>query len=69
MGRAGGNFAATHGPRAGGGRGGQKGGGRGGELSELTGVNPSTISRLLGTLMARGFVERDDATEGVEAAS
>ena len=37
-------------------------GARVGELSELTGVNQSTTSRLLGTLMARGFVERDDAT-------
>jgi DNA-binding IclR family transcriptional regulator len=32
------------------------------ELAQLTGINQSTVSRLLGTLMARGFVDRDDAT-------
>src|SRR3954463_13187965 len=32
------------------------------ELAQRTGVNQSTVSRLLGTLMARGFVDRDDAT-------
>jgi IclR family acetate operon transcriptional repressor len=37
-------------------------GARVGELAERTGVNQSTVSRLLGTLMARGFVDRDDAT-------
>jgi DNA-binding IclR family transcriptional regulator len=37
-------------------------GARVGELAQRTGVNQSTVSRLLGTLMARGFVDRDDAT-------
>jgi DNA-binding IclR family transcriptional regulator len=37
-------------------------GARVGELAQRTGINQSTISRLLGTLMARGFVDRDDAT-------
>jgi DNA-binding IclR family transcriptional regulator len=37
-------------------------GARVGELAERTGINPSTVSRLLGTLMGRGFVDRDDAT-------
>jgi IclR family acetate operon transcriptional repressor len=37
-------------------------GARVGELAQLTEINPSTVSRLLGTLMARGFVERDDET-------
>jgi DNA-binding IclR family transcriptional regulator len=32
------------------------------ELAQRTGINQSTVSRLLGTLMARGFVDRDDAT-------
>ena len=33
-----------------------------GELAQRTGINQSTVSRLLGTLMARGFVDRDEAT-------
>jgi DNA-binding IclR family transcriptional regulator len=37
-------------------------GARVGELAQRTGINQSTLSRLLGTLMARGFVDRDDAT-------
>jgi DNA-binding IclR family transcriptional regulator len=37
-------------------------GARVGDLAQRMGVNASTVSRLLGTLMARGFVERDDAT-------
>jgi DNA-binding IclR family transcriptional regulator len=37
-------------------------GARVGELAQRTGINQSTVSRLLGTLMARGFVDRDDAT-------
>jgi IclR family transcriptional regulator, KDG regulon repressor len=37
-------------------------GARVGDLAQRTGINQSTVSRLLGTLMARGFVERDDAT-------
>jgi DNA-binding IclR family transcriptional regulator len=32
------------------------------ELAQRTGINQSTVSRLLGTLIARGFVDRDDAT-------
>src|SRR3954462_8446965 len=32
------------------------------ELAQRTDINQSTVSRLLGTLMARGFVDRDDAT-------
>jgi DNA-binding IclR family transcriptional regulator len=38
------------------------GGARVGELAQRTGINQSTVSRLLGTLMARGFVDRDEAT-------
>jgi DNA-binding IclR family transcriptional regulator len=37
-------------------------GARVGELAQRMGTNQSTVSRLLGTLMARGFVDRDDAT-------
>ncbi len=37
-------------------------GARVGELAQRTAINQSTVSRLLGTLMARGFVDRDDAT-------
>jgi DNA-binding IclR family transcriptional regulator len=37
-------------------------GARVGELAQRTDINQSTVSRLLGTLMARGFVDRDDAT-------
>src|SRR3954462_8527444 len=37
-------------------------GARVGELAQRTSVDQSTVSRLLGTLMARGFVHRDDAT-------
>ncbi|HEX7298193.1 MAG TPA: IclR family transcriptional regulator [Solirubrobacteraceae bacterium] len=37
-------------------------GARVGELAQRTGINQSTVSRLLGTLMGRGFVDRDDAT-------
>jgi DNA-binding IclR family transcriptional regulator len=37
-------------------------GARVGELAQRTSINQSTVSRLLGTLMARGFVDRDDAT-------
>ena len=37
-------------------------GARVGELAQRTGINQSTVSRLLGTLMARGFVDRDEAT-------
>jgi IclR family transcriptional regulator, KDG regulon repressor len=37
-------------------------GARVGELAQRTEINQSTVSRLLGTLMARGFVDRDDAT-------
>jgi len=37
-------------------------GARVGELAQRTQINQSTVSRLLGTLMARGFVDRDDAT-------
>ena len=37
-------------------------GARVGELARRTEINQSTVSRLLGTLMARGFVDRDDAT-------
>jgi DNA-binding IclR family transcriptional regulator len=37
-------------------------GARVGELAQRTGINPSTVSRLLGTLMARGFVDHDEAT-------
>ena len=32
------------------------------ELAQRTAINQSTVSRLLGTLMARGFVDRDDTT-------
>jgi DNA-binding IclR family transcriptional regulator len=32
------------------------------ELAQRTAINQSTVSRLLGTLIARGFVDRDDAT-------
>ena len=32
------------------------------ELAQRTAINQSTVSRLLGTLMARGFVDRDEAT-------
>jgi DNA-binding IclR family transcriptional regulator len=38
------------------------GGARVGELAQRMGINQSTVSRLLGTLMARGFVDRDEAT-------
>ncbi|HEY7621222.1 MAG TPA: IclR family transcriptional regulator [Solirubrobacteraceae bacterium] len=37
-------------------------GARVGELAQRTDINQSTVSRLLGTLMARGLVDRDDAT-------
>jgi DNA-binding IclR family transcriptional regulator len=37
-------------------------GARVGELARRTGINQSTVSRLLGTLMGRGFVDRDDDT-------
>jgi DNA-binding IclR family transcriptional regulator len=37
-------------------------GARVGELAQRTGINPSTVSRLLGTLLARGFVDHDEAT-------
>jgi DNA-binding IclR family transcriptional regulator len=37
-------------------------GARVGELARRTSINPSTVSRLLGTLMDRGFVDRDDDT-------
>jgi IclR family acetate operon transcriptional repressor len=37
-------------------------GARVGELSQRTQINQSTVSRLLGTLMDRGFVDRDDTT-------
>jgi DNA-binding IclR family transcriptional regulator len=40
----------------------QPSGARVGELAQRTSINQSTVSRLLGTLMARGFVDRDDAT-------
>src|SRR3954452_20300172 len=32
------------------------------ELAQRTDINQSTVSGLLGTLMARGFVDRDEAT-------
>jgi IclR family acetate operon transcriptional repressor len=37
-------------------------GARVGDLAQRTGINQSTVSRLLGTLMARGFVDRDETT-------